>query len=544
MSKRFIIIFVLVSLFLFWELHQIELPGLHDQEIVTVKNAHHILRMIKDYSLLSLFSESQLHTLTTCQYHGALETYLSLPFLHFFGMNAVSLRLVPIFFALVTIIATYLFAKLFFNDKVALLSIFLLVINFAFISATKIGIWNASVMSAFSMSSLLFFLKCYRSKKIIYFFLAMFILGLGLTARIWFAWLIVSLAISALVFLKDIKNNFVIKEPKGLIFLLGGILSFCLGSLTLIIYNIKLNFVTLTFLIRHFRSSDMFGIDNLDYFKNLSFALRRFHWFISGSDISINQLGIGTVDNLFIWVFWLSIPTLTLLLFLKKNLIFRRQIIFLLVIFFTMLLQSPITPSQLPHNHYFFFFPFLQLIIAICIYTLYFLFNNYKFISFTIFAFILSFGVNELFLIQKYFYHLERTGGVGFFSDAIYRLADYLKENNHYRVLVYGEGVKRVLEFLTEGKIAIDSPSYFETSTEFKDELYQLQENLKVSLREELKNENNLYIFRPPELCSKDDFFKFFLESAGKIGKCIHEEKKIFQRDGKPVYLIYTLKDR
>ena len=59
----------------------------------------------------------------------------------------------------------------------------------------------------------------------------------------------------------------------------------------------------------------------------------------------------------------------------------------------------------------------------------------------------------DIFIIRNKYACLEETGGRGVWSDAIYRLTDYLEENEICRPLYMDGTLKHNIPILTRGKI-------------------------------------------------------------------------------------------
>jgi hypothetical protein len=135
-------------------------------------------------------------------------------------------------------------------------------------------------------------------------------------------------------------------------------------------------------------------------------------------------------------------------------------------------------------------------------------------------------------LAVDYSYHrdLTKTGGGSTFSDAIYRLADYLEEREPPQVVAMDWGFKRPLQFLTHERIVpIDAHGYSAETTP----------ELRQGLRAWLTNPDTLYLFHTPEGTAYDHM-DAFTEEARAANKSVTLETTFYHRDGVPVYLIYS----
>jgi len=106
--------------------------------------------------------------------HGAMESYLMLPFLFFGGATLVALRIGHIFWGIIILILSYYFGYRFFNSVVGTLSVILLVVNASFLNSIRTGGQYGHTLPIFSLISLLFFFKWHNERKELYFNLGVF----------------------------------------------------------------------------------------------------------------------------------------------------------------------------------------------------------------------------------------------------------------------------------------------------------------------------------------------------------------------------------
>lgn len=134
-------------------------------------------------------------------------------------------------------------------------------------------------------------------------------------------------------------------------------------------------------------------------------------------------------------------------------------------------------------------------------------------------------------LAVDYSYHrdLARTGGATTFSDSIYKLSDYL-EGSGQKVVAMDWGFRRPLQFLTHERV--DPIEAYGMEEEPSPQFYK-------SLEEFLADPNTLYIFhdRRSTAYHRHDAF---MSEARKAGKTVTLERIFYQRDGVPVYEIYS----
>jgi len=144
-----------------------------------------------------------------------------------FGVSFFSLRLGGAIIGILTIIAFYFLAKLFFKKEISLLITFLFSIAHWHLHFSHMAFFLIAV-SFFSITSFYFLIKGFRTKKIIFFILSGICLGLGLNTYFSFAFSVLAVAIFVIYKILDflIKKNL---DKKRLL----GILAFILSALVI-----------------------------------------------------------------------------------------------------------------------------------------------------------------------------------------------------------------------------------------------------------------------------------------------------------------------
>lgn len=534
--KETVVLLILILLYLILEISQIKLPGLFCDEALEAAGTLQIMKHIKGPLLPSIRIFGRYFPLMRFEYHGAVESYFTLPFFLLFGVNVISLRLMPISFGVLTLVFTYLFAKRFFNQKVALFTILLLVINPSFILGTKFGNDNGSIIQMMSIGALLSFLMWHRKKKNILFCTGMFLLGLGLTTRIWFLWFIVALFIASIIFIKDIKEMILKNKLNYFILLLVGIMAFCLGAFLIICYNLTDNFTTIRYIINHFTQSKL-GVNNFDYLNNFLKRIQDLTVLLNGRwfCISGNQLYPWLFISCLIWLVFS-------ILFRRKTYLDKRKILFLLLLVFFIFLQSPFTLSSFGGTHLLILFPFLQLILAVALIDIVNFFKERKkFIAIILGIFLIPI-LTDLNVIMNHYFYYNKTGGEGNYSDAIYQLAGWLKEKGTFRPLAMDWGLYYNLIVITDAKVIPRCFSYIQESTDVEPERTLLRNRFIEDFRKIIESKDRIYlIFHTPEF-TRCNCYEDVLKIAKEVGKDLVEEKRFYQRNGKLIYLVYSTK--
>lgn len=472
-------------------------------------------------------------------YVGTVNTYLMLPFFYFLGISVFSLRLMTIFFGCLTIVLYHLFAKDLFNRRVAVVTVLLLAVHPSFIFWSRQGIYVTSVMTFMAAGSLFCLLRWHRGKMGWYLYAGTFLLGLGLSAKFLFIWFIIALAASYYILrfsalplrsswpdrrtiLKILAFNMNAKQ------LVLGLLSFCVGAGGLLWYNLN-TLGTIKILGKNLLTTDQ-GVNNLDLLRNLLTEMKAFLALINGSWFGSH--GGSFSNDLYPVLFCVSvIGSAFLVSFHKKAKIYKRKAVFLFLMFALMLIQSCFTVSGLGATHLLILLPLPQIIIALFMDILYQVITSKTLIGVSVAIVILALAALDLSVDLQYHQALQRSGGIGRFSDAIYDLAKYLEENRVTFPLAVDWGFKNNIQILTKG--TVNPIEIFQYSREPNEEFFR-------RVTQCLNDPNNLYLFHSAQFAALRRY-EAFETVVRQANKAIQLEKAFYQRDGTPVYYTYRV---
>lgn len=533
---------VLILIFLILEISFIKLPGIYCDEADVGVFALQINNCLtQSYSeekptnniFVDFFTKRipylcQSHLLIR-GFHGALDSYILAVVFSLFSVGVVSMRLLAIFLGAATILATYFFTKEFFNKNYALLATFLLVISPGFIMGTKTGMDKGTILLTIYMTVLFCFLKWYRLKKDIYFYLAMFLLGLGMWTRIWFFWFVFGLFVTAIIFNNDIKQRFEINRiSKFLKYIVLGGIFFCLGCSIFIYNELMFNFSTVKYVLACFRSPSLnIGThNNLQYFHNFSTVISHFQNILTGAfyfGIELLENDGKFINMLCPWAFLISVIYLLIFSTLRKDFPYRKNILFLLTLFIGMLILTPISHSLLPWYHFYFFYPLVQLIISVAIVNSIKYFRKLTIVMIVILAFSFVFIIKEINGVRGYFYYLKRTGGKLYLSPVIYDLTKYLIKEKTSNVVAVSWGLQNVIDVASGGKI-------------------QTQEAWPtLDWEPYLCKENNLFVYFPKEISPNLNNVELLFETAVRLKINLVEKKRFYDKSGRIIYVVMEI---
>jgi 4-amino-4-deoxy-L-arabinose transferase-like glycosyltransferase len=387
----YLALIVAVSAFLSISLHQLALPGLYYDEALDLVPMLQVMHG-EPVTLLrgiGLSLGNYTYPIMLMEYMGSLNGYLSLPFLALFGPGVVAARVAPIFFSAVTIVLTFALARSWFGRSAAAVTALLLAVNPSFIWFSRQGISVTSVMTVFSLGSLLLLDQWRRREKRdwrsgirdssfvirhssisnLLLIAAGLLLGLGLWAKLIFLWWIVALGAMALVWLLASPRQIGHKLAQMVRPALWVLLGLLIGAAPLIYYNLYdllrqpfdlHHAYTLGLLFKSLGQPTDYGVNNLDFWANLQKAIADFNVFIDGSYFWYNGVPYSNVY---------AVPTFVIAVIVGSVLAFVRHewhkwLAVLAAIAVTVLI-SAFTVSGLWATHLFIMLPLPQMVVAV-----------------------------------------------------------------------------------------------------------------------------------------------------------------------------------
>ena len=425
-----------------------------------------------------------------------------------------------------------------------MLSLSLLVINPVFLLENKLGFNSASMLHCVMMAVLLCFFAWYRKRRFVYFILGAFLLGIGLSIRVWFAWFIVVLFTFTGLYYYKISG---LLKSKATLYILTGVIAFSLGSVFFILYNLTAKLATLRFVIDGFNLSGT-NADSGSYLNHLLKQLHVFSGFISGQ-WSIEEQGSWfhrswsypepfvkfPVNNMLMWVFMLVFYGCQYHYYSKKF-FSKKRVLFICGLILIIILLSPLVSSRLAGSRLFILYPFLMITIALALVDV---IKRNKYLGFfavSVFCITMFFNVKTFLNWQYYF---EYTGGIGNNSDAIYALVDWLKAQQIKEPLVCDWGMEHNLISLGSGKI--EPRVVYGLVKAFPYGKGEEDMFFIANCRKYFINSSFRYIYHTPAFTNLNRF-DVFTKIAHEMGKEVSEEKIFHQRDGKPIFIVYSVK--
>ena len=546
--KGFALLSCIILIYIFLASLQIRLPGPQVDEVKHGSFATMMLGMNLRGSVLQTISASFFNKdfpLMITSYESALESYFLLPFFLAFGKNIFVYRSCWVFYGAITLLFSYLFAKELFGKKRAMLFSFLLAINPTFLFGARLGTFSCITLLAANMAALFCLVRWGKGRSLAYFVCGIFLLGLSLSLRTSFIWSLGGILIVGLAFFSAVKKRISLERMnlKYLFHIFLGSLSFLFGYSFVIFYNISSRFETLKFVLDNLLKPQQ-GIEKLTYFYCLLHRISELRYFIRGewflSELGgwYNRPSTTEVINPIYWsIFLFSLAWfIYYIIRVRNNKQFEnKNHLFLLVMISGTVSLSPFPciPYALAGPRVFAIYLFLFLFVAVMLIDLAVYFKK-KFLAILVITMILVLSFFELRSLAANHVFLNKTGGTGNFSDAIYELSDWLVENGHFRPRAVDWGFDHSLFILSQGKIFTEHihrpTSALSDGTDYL-----------LDFGDEDIRQGAIYLTHTDNFENLKGFNKKFREIIKQHGKTLIELKRFYQRDGKPIYVVYTV---
>jgi len=521
---------------------QLDLPGLYYDEALDVVPTMQILlgQPVQLERGVGVWIGGTALPVMVMDYVGAVNTYLTLPFFALLGVNVYSLRLMTIVASGITLVLGYRLGRRLFGESVGLLAVLLLAVHPSFVFWSRMGITVTSVMTVFSLGSLLAFLNWWERSDIRWLALGCLLLGVGLWAKLLFLWWIVALAVvgASLVLVDAWRSGGwragSLARRLGQIASPGavgvGLVAFGVGCAPLLWYNM-VSGATLETLRKNLVTTE-YGVNNLDVGRNLAKAWETFGILLNGSYFWYQ--GGPFSNDWYLTIFLLSAAGASLLVAARARQYFG-PLVAVLGIVALVVVQSSVTVSGHWATHLFILYPLPQLVIALFVVLL--LRSGAsapgrlaRWLGAILVVAPLVLG--DLYVDYRYQATMNDTRGLATASNSIYRLADYLDSHEIRRPIAVDWGFSKNIQILTQGRV---NP----------EEIYgfgkQASDVFVGEVRKRLADPSNLYLFHtgPYTVYPRLDVFT---REAERMGRTIAVEEVFYQQDGQQLYLLVSAK--
>jgi hypothetical protein len=409
------------------------------------------------------------------------------------------------------------------------------------------------------------------------------LIGLGLWAKFLFLWWIAVLAVVALVWVvthRDGQMRFLAQAWRNARVGLRAIplvaIGFVIGAAPLIYYNLHdllgqpfdlRNAYTLGLLFKSLGQTTDYGVNNLDLLNNLGKAIADFNVFVDGSYFWYNGVPFSNVYA--VPVFVIAVVTGSALVFRRARAAWRKWLALLVAIAVTVFI-SAFTVSGLWATHLFIILPLPQIVVAAAavwlaqwagaligrmgqpgqgrpqegqlqsagpvpterasrISTL----RVQSPISILSVLLLLALPFSrDLWVSAQHHAKLAETGGSGRFSDAVYKLADYLDAAHIAAPIALDWGIEKNVRVLTDDRVRPEE--VFEFTAEPDDAFRnRVKDLLKDPARQYIVLWDRFAVYNRR---------KAFTQIANEMGLRVTETFIAHERSGLPVYVMLQAK--
>ena len=476
-------------------------------------------------------------------YIGALKSGLYAPIFKFFGCSAITVRLPVVLIGLITLLAAYGLFRRLFDNTIALIGLGLFATDCTFIFANRLDWGPVSLMLALEMSSLYCMWRWMTDEDRRWLALAGFLFGLGLYNKIIFIWIIAAFFASLLLcFPEKFKR---VLHWRQMLCLLP---AFVLGCLPLIAYNIDIplgtfrgqpvmTFPTVDALLHRYELAkgtlDGSGVYYLVNYNEVGRTAEILKAPPTGNwDAVISAIaGFSFIKRSTLPYFFFGAIAIILILSSLGRLEKKPEILFMgsqfIVIAFLICLNANATGA----HHLIAFYPFVFILISYAICELgRRLFRSKAGSGILIGACLLPVLIPQIVVDARYLKSFQAKGGYGFWSDAVYGLGSFVRENPDRKFILMEWGLTTQLILLSNGKIRYE---------DFRCE----QTDLEACMKPLMTRTNTYMVFYSP-LFEEKPLLAAFKNALARNHLRGRIAKTFYQRDGRPVYVAYEIVPR
>lgn len=358
---------------------------------------------------------------------------------------------------------------------------------------------------------------------------AAFLLGVGITTKILFVWMLIPLCLTWLIKRSDRSERSDLYRA-----LLLALPALLLGLAPLIAHNIP-NLDTLKFILGNAAQTSAYGHNNLDFANNLRVAISQFLQMMGGDTLHFGAPA-GVPLGAAALVFALVYESVWLWRNRRAQPAGYAARAFLVFSIIGILPASTITTSSVGATYVFILVPFAWLLIAVaCVDVFSPPAGRGRRWAWLMPIIAVALTANHLLINAATLNALEKTGGRGNWSDSIYTLNEALQTDYAGRnIIAMDWGFARNLQFLSNLKLS--PQEVYEPAPRPSPKTASMSAVL-------LRNPQNVYLFHPPAQTFFNGVWDVFNREAQKARKEVVLEKQFTERDGVPNSWIVTAQD-
>jgi 4-amino-4-deoxy-L-arabinose transferase-like glycosyltransferase len=449
----------------------------------------------------------------------------------------------------------FLFMRRLFDTRTAAIGALLLAVDPTYVFSTRSDNGPTVIMMICKMAALWLFLTWWQLRKPVYLLAGMFICGVGVYDKMNFVWFLGGVGV-ALVATHGGRLWARVRSTQVAIWLCAAA-AFCAGASLPIFYVLKTGGGPFRSLLGLASRSTIFGVNNTDIASNLVVRYRTLAGLLQGYEIlDFYTTTFGGYHYPYQrgWFPTTAVPLLVAFALviiatqasLGVNWGFDlRKGLFLILSGVLIVAASVVTPTNLMYHHVLVAYPFFHLLAAQALAAMPKLVRSVPAAGLTqplrrleraIAAAMLAAALaSSLGVVGTYYRVLNQTGGIGMWSDSIYQLADYLKDDRRV-ISCMDWGIHINLLYLSQGHLHSR-----ETFTPFVS-----SRGDRTDMERLLAEPGQVFVFHTPKFSgiytvAQVDPRETFFQTAKAIGATVTLEKTIYQRDGDPLFELYTI---
>lgn len=531
--------------------YQLGLPGLHyDEAREAGVNAVEILTGAPTTTFRGtgplLFGRQW--PLMVQDYIGALNVYLSLPFLWLTGIGVPNLRFLAIFIGFITLllvertISEYIaFASAGFgmarhktaqalptNHNVpistpGLIAVLLLAASPSFVFWSRQGIFVTNLTQPLTLGCLWLGLRWLRRGHSSDLLWSAFLGGVALYAKLLAIWIIAPFVLLAGGWWLWPRRSHHVAMPRLTPWQWSVLpLVFALPLLPLLWFNLQSG-GTLSAIGANLDTS-YYGVDNLAIGANFIIRVSQLRQVLTGTHFW--YLGGSYGNSLAIW----GGGVIVLVALVSRPRVLLPPLLLLLATF----AASLFTISDLFITHYALLQPLLIGVIALAIHFYFFINKGAKFRRLFGTLLVALWLLLDVTATARYHNALTRSGGLADHSDAGYHLAYYLRYNGLGAPIALDWGFDAPIRYLSEGTVTpIEIFGYDAVNTP--------DDGFGARVQTFLDNQNNVYLLHTPQATIFAGRRELFLAAVTQQGLTAQLETTFAQRDGTPLYEVWRV---
>lgn len=533
------------AFYLTFSLAYVRLPGLHYDEVLFANAA--LGNVDGTFIAWEVRILGRTIPLMLMPYIGAPKAWLYAPIFRVFGMTPASVRVPVVMIGLATIIISYLLASRMLGERPALVGALLLASDPTFIFANRLDWGPVALSLALKVASLYFLWRWVEENKKGFLATAAFLMGIGLYDKIVFAWFIAAVALSLpLCFPQAVRRLF---RPAALA---TGLASFAAGASPLIAYNLAIPWGSLqdagrlafdwrgSLPYRKILFQSMLDGGAIYYFVNSAEigddALPAAHHPEKAIDAAVHGLARLLPFDGTCTTAALVLALLTLLaLRLAGRLEHTREVLFTICLVVIIAVQICMTERATGAHHAIMVYPFPHFWVGAAAGALGHAAQANKTVKvpaagrIVLLAWAVPLLLARVAVDARYLDSFRLRGGAGAWSDAIYRLAEYGEQNRDKTFFLMDWGFDTQLLVLSRNQMKKQEVFFCWTDL--------VEEERMKRLLPLISRPDALLVFHLPpfETAPTYDYLKRSLKSHGLRGRTV---KPVYQRDGRPIYMI------